>query len=165
MKPTARQLHGWSLEDAECMGKPNFGARYLSDDPMNMTRYTRDIGHHCAICGRESTNTHHQPYRQTFEMVTPNGIWRLRPALFALCGSGTFGCHGKVEANEIRISWKWFTEEAETKWWNGELLAEYGPHSVKLYRFGCWAIEMPDGSTIERRKTYRRDEHGELTRP
>lgn len=155
MKPTARQLHGWSLDDAECMGKPGFGAQYTSKS--GLARYAR-TAMCCTICGREAISTHHQPYRQTFEMVTPNGIWTLRPALIALCGTGTMGCHGDVEHNRIRIRWKWFTEEAETRWWNGELLAEYGPESVQLYRYGCWDIELEDGTHLERRKTWRRED-------
>lgn len=151
----AKQLHGWSLEDAECMGKPHFGARYTTKDAKNLGGYVRESWL-CSICGRDAINTHHQPYRQTFEMVTPNGIWTLKPALFALCGSGTTGCHGAIEHNRIKVRWKWDTPEAEAAWWSGELLAKYGPHSIELYRFGAWDIELENGGHIERRKTLKR---------
>jgi len=154
----SKQLHGFSLEDAECFGKPHLGARYVSKDPERLGSYVRDFGtDRCSICFHAATNTHHQPYRQTFTLTSYNGMWKLRPALIALCGSGTTGCHGRIEHNEIKVRWKWDEERYQDQWWNGQLLREYGPHSIELYRFGCWEITMPDGNVIHRR--IRREPH------
>lgn len=154
---TASQLHGFSREDAECFGKPHFNATYTDHGGTSLTRYVK-TSMNCCICGRDAISTHHQPRREYFTLSTPLGTWKLRPALFALCGTGTWGCHGDVEHNRIRIRWKWDRQEGEDKWWSGELLDAYGPHSIKLYDWGCWEIELPDGTKLERRKRWRRDD-------
>lgn len=159
MGVSADVLHGFTLEDAECFGKPHYGAQYTDRAGTSLTRYTR-TDRRCAVCGRDPLNTHHQPRREYFTLSTPLGTWRLRPALFALCGSGTFGCHGKVEHHEIGIRWRWDTEEDAEKWWSGELLTEYGPHSARLYEHGCWELTLPDGTVTERRRKWKGEKHG-----
>lgn len=150
---TRAQLHGFSREDAECFGKPHLGAQYTGPD--SLTKYAR-TGQHCIVCGRTPISTHHQPYRQTFTLVAANGVeWKLRPALFAVCGTGTTGCHGAIEHNRVKIRWEWDSLEAAAKWWSGELLEAYGPHSVQLYKFGCWAITREDGTVFRLRPTPR----------
>lgn len=146
MRPTAKQLHGFSLQAAECFGKPHLGARYTA---AGYERYKR-TSDRCALCGHPATNTHHQPYRQFFTLATPAGIWQLRPALFVLCGSGTTGCHGLIEANRIQVRWVWDAPQYETAWWDGELLKEYGEHNPELYNFGGWVFTMPNGEEYGR---------------
>lgn len=153
MGVSAAVLHGFTREDAECFGKPHFGAKYQGVSPTSLTNYTR-VDLCCAICHREAISTHHQPRREHFTLSTPLGTWTLRPALIALCGTGTFGCHGKVEHNEMKIRWRWDTEEAAERWWSGELLTIMEPHSPKLYDHGCWVITFPDGHEEERRKRW-----------
>ena len=54
---------------------------------------------------------HHVAHRSLgleFELVTPNGTWSLRSPLFALCGSGTTGCHGQFHGGAgLRAEWRW----------------------------------------------------------
>lgn len=45
----------------------------------------------CALCGRRATNWHHLS-KHPRDDVPAN--------LLALCGSGTTGCHGRVEARD-----------------------------------------------------------------
>ena len=87
---------------------------------------------------------------KTFRLVTPNGVWELRSPLFALCGSGTTGCHGKFHDGGLRAEWVWRTGAAEEAWWSGTLLREYPPHSPDLYMFGYWAITDRYGNEIIR---------------
>lgn len=137
----AAKLHGISLTEAETMGKPHIGAEYKGGSGYVRTS---DV---CAICGRPATNVHHIGRRLTFTFV-PNDkrAFIMRSALIALCGSGTTGCHGAVHAGRIKIRWKWDSEEASDKWWSGELIHECGQHSEKLYEYGCWQIETPEGT-------------------
>lgn len=151
MTPDATQLHGFTLQDAECFGKPHLGAKYTDKEGTSLTRYAR-FSNLCAVCGRDPLNTHHQPRREFFTLRANGREWRLRPALFAVCGTGTFGCHGKIEHNQIRVRWEWDSEENAEKWWSGELLEQFGPHSLELYRFGCWVFTLPDGTELHRRE-------------
>lgn len=92
MTVDAGVLRGWSKERAELYGKPHLGARYTHDTAYEPTQAR------CAVCGRRASNCHHVARRswgKTFRLVTLNGVWELRSPLFALCGSGTTGCHGK----------------------------------------------------------------------
>ena len=70
--------------------------------------------------------------------------------LFALCGSGTTGCHGKFHDGGLRAEWVWRTGAAEEAWWSGTMLREYPPHSPDLYMFGYWAITDRYGNEIIR---------------
>ena len=69
----------------------------------------------------------------------------MRTALFALCGSGTTGCHDGFHGGAwLRARWEWDTDEAAREWWDGGLAAEVGPHSPELFRYGRWVIEDAD---------------------
>lgn len=144
---TSRQLHGFSRSKAECYGKPNVLARYTGTG-------VKDYRHDDAVCPlchrRMVTNTHHQPDRKIFTLPTPYGVHILRPALFGVCGSGTTGCHGLIEANVLRIEWEWFDDESARMWWGGEMLKHMAPHNAAIYRHGCWVITDTIRGDIER---------------
>lgn len=143
-------LRGLSMPTAEKFGKPCVGAHYAGSG----VRTNRlDLGARCCVCGRYATNSHHEPAtgmgggRSTLEVAGH----RLKPALFALCGSGTTGCHGKVHSGEYRIEWEWDTGEACRKWWEAELPDEcYERNSHDLYWYGAWVIRDRDGRTVKR---------------
>lgn len=134
------RLHGLSLEKAECYGKPNVGARYFGNTPKAYER-TEDT---CCICGRPATNCHHVvplSVGQTFWLTTSVGSWELKSPLFALCGSGTTGCHNDFHGgSRLRARWVWDHGSYERAWWSGELLSEIPPHDPALYRFGRWEV-------------------------
>ena len=72
-------------------------------------------------------------------MITEWGRFILKPALIALCGSGTSGCHGARHLRQIDIEWAFDTEEYERRWASGYMLAHgMTPHSERLYGYGCW---------------------------
>lgn len=141
--PEADKLQGLTIETAECMGKPHVGARYLFNEGVN--RYTMDLGTPCSVCGKSATNVHHQPNKGRGRILILNGHM-LRPALFALCGSGTTGCHGKIHQQKLKIVWRWTSEEYAREWWEGGLLEEVKPHSEELYNYGFWDfVTLYDG--------------------
>lgn len=144
--PTAKQLQGLSLETAECMGKPHVNAEYTASD---VNRYQLHAGTLCPICGRKALNVHHQPPKGRGKFLRI-GDHLLRPALFGLCGSGTTGCHGRVHAGKIKISWVWLSDEYAEKWWDGRLLEKLHPHDQKLYDYGYWHFEqsIPSGKHL-----------------
>lgn len=149
--PTMTQLRGLSLERAEVYGKPHVGARYTHGD-----RYER-TSERCCICRRPATNCHHVVPRgvgDRFPLVTPDRTWLLRSPLFALCGSGTTGCHDGFHGGaRYRARWKWDDPQYERWWWDGILLEQFGPHSPKLYAFGCWEIgDRATGRSFEIRE-------------
>lgn len=133
--PTVEQLQGYSIENAECLGKPHVGASYLYRDRID--KYIMDEDCTCAICGKLATNVHHQPFRSHGKGIIINGKL-LRPSLFALCGSGTTGCHGKIHNGTIKIKWKWVDENYAKRFWEGSLFEYAPPHSELLYEFGYW---------------------------
>ena len=66
----------------------------------------------------------------------------LRSPLFALCGSGTTGCHnGFHGGSALTARWMWDDPQYERWWWDGILLEQWGPHAEELYGFGFWRIE------------------------
>lgn len=138
------QLRGMSKEIAELYGKPHIGARYVGSDRSKAMRYER-IYDACFLCGRLATNCHHVVPRgkgQVFTLSTPKGTWRLRSPLFALCGSGTTGCHNGFHGGALyRARWVWDDPTSEEAWWSGELLSELTPHSPGLYLHGRWEID------------------------
>lgn len=135
------QLRGLSVERAELYGKPHVGARYLGRS-VTRCELTTDA---CCVCGGRATNAHHVAHRgwgDIFELVTPNGTWSLRSPLFALCGSGTTGCHDGFHGGAwLRAWWEWDDPLYEDAWWDGLMLARFEPHDKALYRYGRWAIE------------------------
>lgn len=134
---TSAQLHGFSREKAECYGKPHVLAAYTGDG----VKAYRHADAPCPICHWAMiANTHHHPDRSVFVLRTPVGTFPLRPALIGLCGSGTAGCHGLVEANAIAISWEWFDDAFAAEWWSGGLLRKCRPHDPWLYNLGGWKV-------------------------
>ncbi|MFR3452249.1 MAG: hypothetical protein ACLTSX_12580 [Collinsella sp.] len=74
--------------------------------------------------------------------MTPNGTWSLRSPLFALCGSGTTGCHNGFHGGARYVPrWVWDNIQYEQQWWDGLLLKLYPPHHPGLYEYGRWEIE------------------------
>lgn len=143
------QLQGHSLERAELYGKPHVGARYTGKGARDYER-TQEW---CCICGRPAMSCHHVIPRgrgERFNLVTPNGTWSLRSPLFALCGSGTTGCHdGFHGAARFVPRWVWDNIQFEQQWWDGLLLKLFPPHHPGLYDYGRWEIEDRDtGRTI-----------------
>lgn len=133
--PPASLLRGLSVDTAQKFGMPNAGAHYAG---RGVRTNRLDEEALCAYCRRPATNAHHVP---SVGMGARNATFRLhgyelRPALIALCGSGTTGCHGGL----MRIDWVWDSDEYARAWWSGELLREYGAASAMLYEFGGWEI-------------------------
>ena len=141
----ARILHGLSYDRAVCMGMPHIGCTYAGDD----AKATRVIdGAVCAACGQPARNAHHEPplgmggAMRGWTLRTEWGLFVLKPALIALCGSGTTGCHGARHKGLLRFRWEWDDEDAEAAWWSGWLLAHgYQPHDRRLLEYGHWRIE------------------------
>lgn len=140
--PPYAQLRGLSREKVDLYGKPNIGAAYTANK-ISATRL--DDRATCTVCkSRIATNAHHVPSRgylpQGWDLVTRNGIWHLKPALIALCGSGTTGCHGAFHSGVLKIRWEWNSEADGVAWWSGEILKDIEPHSPKLFNFGYYVI-------------------------
>lgn len=133
--PDRKLLSGLSVEVAEMYGKPHINAWYARhNDGLNSYRFDHDKS--CPICGDRATNVHHCPPKSKGKFVLHGHI--LKPSLFALCGSGVQGCHGKIHKREIIPRWKWYDDEYAYCWWSGELLDKYGPHNDLLYMLGTW---------------------------
>ena len=106
----ASQLRGWPKERAELYGKPHLGARYTGKRSYEL------LQDRCCVCGRRAQSCHHVAHRSwglEFELVTPNGTWSLRSPLFALCGSGTTGCHGGFHTGLLSAEWRWDSEVSD----------------------------------------------------
>lgn len=135
------RLRGLPAGVAELYGKPHVGARYTGAGKRD---YERTQGW-CCICGRPAQSCHHVVPRgkgEVFELVAPNGTWGLRSPLFALCGSGTTGCHDGFHGGARYVArWVWDAAEFERQWWDGELLGRHPPHDPALYLYGRWEIE------------------------
>ncbi len=151
-------LHGLSRDKAMLYGLPHIGARYTrtgrkwrSDGARKYER-TQEW---CWICGQRATNCHHVvPVSNgaVFELDSPSGDFPLRSPLFALCGSGTTGCHAKFHAGLLKARWAWDMPEFERAWESGELLARYTPHHPALYCYGQWEVEDESGLVIAYRE-------------
>jgi len=142
-QPSASLLHGFAYQAAECYGKPHFLCRYAGK-AVNSHELFEDAT--CMCCGRRATNAHHWPPRGKSPLFTLHGK-TLKPALFAVCGSGTTGCHdGWHGGARFKALWKWDSERFAREWWEGSMMEELGPHSQALYGFGCWeAYDLRDG--------------------
>ena len=150
--PPASVLMGVPYGTASKFGMPHVGASYARD---NVDTNALDEGAVCAVCGMRATNSHHEPPRgmggrhRQFTLHSPWGRFVLKPALIALCGSGTTGCHGNRHEGLWRAEWRWDSDEDAEAWWSGRLLSHgYEPHSPKLYDHGSWAIVGRDGRPI-----------------
>lgn len=144
------------LSRAEVLGygMPHIGCVYTRDD-VRATAFDDDWVP-CAFCGATATNRHHEPPRGRHNAIDPEtgrrrpgsilletgwGKFVLKPALIALCGSGTTGCHFLRHNHDLEIAWKFDTEEDEEQWMSGYLLAHgLRPHSTALYNHGCWVF-------------------------
>lgn len=137
--PPASLLRGLSVSTAQKFGMPNAGAHYEGRG-VRSNRLDEDA--RCAFCRRPATNAHHVP---AVGMGARNAKfslhgYALRPALIALCGSGTTGCHGECHSGRMRIEWVWDREKYARDWWSGDLLREFGPGSPMLYDYGHWEL-------------------------
>ena len=147
--PPASLLRGLSVDAAQKFGMPSIGAHY---EGRGVRTNRLDEGARGAFCRRPATNAHHVPNvgmggrNKGFAL---HG-YELRPALIALCGSGTTGCHGECHSGLMRIEWVWDSDEYAEAWWSGELLREYGAASPMLYEFGGWEIARLGIGTVRR---------------
>ena len=139
--------HGLSREKAALYGLPHIGAHYAQKGAKwkrdGARKYER-TQEWCFVCGRPARNCHHVvpvSNGQVFELDAKSGSWPLRSPLFALCGSGTTGCHVMFHSGRPKARWAWDEPEFEDAWWSGELLASYAPHHPALYCYGQWEIE------------------------
>ena len=147
--PSISQLRGLSLPVAERFGKPHIRCHYKRE---NVDTNTLDDDAACIICGRMATNSHHWPPKgmggknRSFSMATPMGTFVLLPSLFAVCGSGTTGCHnGFHGGGRFTADWIWDSNDNEEAWWDGYLLSHIiAPHSPALFDYGCWLIKDRD---------------------
>lgn len=147
--PRAEQLGGLPIEEASCFGMPHIGARYLGADARSNRL---DDGALCAVCGRPATNSHHEPplgmggRNRAFLLRTARGSWTLTPALVALCGSGTTGCHGMRHSGRLRLRWAWASDGIAEQWWDGRILAHRcDQHDPALLGFGRWEASLDGG--------------------
>lgn len=172
-----------SRDKAINYGMPHIGCKYTRDDVTATSFVPNEEGWTpCAVCGRPATNRHHLPPRSVSSctdekgrrkpgsllLPTKYGKFVLKPALIALCGSGTTGCHGKVHNRDIEIQWEFDNEAYEQLWLDGWFLAHgidgyvktrdgmlttrpIMPHSKQLYRIGRWLITA-NGRTWEYRE-------------
>lgn len=142
--PGRHQLRGLSVDVAELYGKPHLGACYRGSG-ANAKAYQLDEGARCAICRRPATNAHHVPplsKGRGFRLVTPKGEWLLKPSLFALCGSGTTGCHNGFHGGaRYEARWVWRDDRCAELWWDGSILAELGPHNPGIFAYGHWLVK------------------------
>lgn len=139
--PRREQLGGLSLDVAECYGKPHLGAFYSTE---SVKSHKRLEGASCAICGKPVQSVHHNPplsKGHIFLLRTKWGAFVLKPALFALCGTGTTGCHNEFHGGaHFKATWVWRNDDCAELWWSGELLKQMEPHSPRLYEYGYWNV-------------------------
>ena len=142
--PPRRQLRGLSVDVAELYGKPHLGACYRGTG-ANAKAYRVLDGARCAICRWPATNAHHVPplsKGRGFLLSTPRGEWLLRPSLFALCGSGTTGCHDGFHGGaRFFPRWVWRDDRCARAWWGGDILSELAPHDPGIFAYGHWLVE------------------------
>lgn len=144
--PPSWTLGGMSMDKATQYGAPHVGG-YYSGEGVNTHKLKE--GARCAVCGRRATNVHHEPKKGTspyWGMQTDWGVFLLKPALIALCGSGTTGCHGDVHAGRVKLRWEWADDDTAERWFTGDLLAHgYEPHDEHFLDMGRWAVTAYDG--------------------
>ena len=139
--PERSQLCGLSYEVAECYGKPHINAYYLAS---GVKSHRAEPDALCAVCRKPAESVHHIPplsKGRIFLLKTKWGQFVLKPSLFALCGSGTTGCHNGFHGGaRYRATWAWDSDEYAEMWWSGEFLKDMRPHSPGLYAYGKWVI-------------------------
>lgn len=138
MLPSKYQLGGLSYEKAALFGMPHVGAAYHKGGYKLTQSY-------CCICGAPASNCHHvvpRSVRNSFDLITDSDTFSLRSPLFALCGSGTTGCHNGFHGGAwLKARWVWDSQASQNAWWNGLFLRLHKAHSPFLYCFGHWEIE------------------------
>lgn len=147
---TMSQLRGLPIEEAQKFGMPHIGCFYEGE---SVKSHRREEGAACCVCGASASNAHHDPplgmggKNRSFLLETPMGKHVLKPALFAVCGSGTTGCHdGFHGGSRYKARWVWESPEYGELWWSGYWLSHgIDPHSPVLYELGHW--EISDGKT------------------
>lgn len=142
MSIRASQLHGLDYRTAELMGKPHIGAFFARDDAKS-NRLCEDA--RCVVCGRGAANSHHVvplSKLRSWDLKTPLGIFVLKSPLFAVCGSGTTGCHDGFHGGaRYRAAWVWDTEKDMDDWWSGWTLAHgFTCNDERLFRQGRYVI-------------------------
>lgn len=131
-------LNGVSFETASLYGMPHYGAYYAGNGINTNKLYPSTL---CACCRRLATNSHHEPPKGKGHAFVLHGHV-LKPALIALCGSGTTGCHGRRHSGKLRIRWAWKNETYERLWWDGTFLRSgFVSNDPRLYRYGKWVFE------------------------
>lgn len=152
---TSEQLRGLPYEEAQKFGMPHVGCFYAGESVKSHRRVDEAA---CCVCGAPASNAHHDPplgmggKNRSFLLVTKMGKFVLKPALFAVCGSGTTGCHdGFHGGSRYRARWVWGSPEYGELWWSGYWLSHgIDPHSPVLYELGHWEIaDKRDGSKTE----------------
>lgn len=147
------QLRGLAYPIAECFGKPHYMSHYKTKKPTpaSVDNYVLDDDAVCIVCGQRATNSHHCPpkgIKRVFELRTDSGSFLLRPALLAVCGSGTTGCHRKIHSGLLKIQWIWDAEGFQKGWWSGSILNSCDAHDPDLYATGFWRITDQAGNVI-----------------
>lgn len=132
-------LHGWSYEKASLMGMPHVGAFYRGQAAR------LEDGAKCVVCGAMASNAHHVVPKSrgtVFNLATEWGVFPLRSPLFALCGSGTTGCHDGFHGGAIyTVDAVWDDRDAEAAWWDGTMLKSgVLPNSFQLFAFMHYRI-------------------------
>jgi len=84
-------------------------------------------GGQCARCGAPATNVHHRQPRGMGGSNDPT--INDSSNLVSLCGSGTTGCHGWIEANRLA---------AMTRGWLVPRRSGLTPAETPIYRGGQW---------------------------
>lgn len=144
-QPSSAQLGGLSYQKAELYGKPHVNAHY---EGKHVKSHKRDEDAPCLVCRKMARSVHHVPplsVGHKFVLRTPLGEFHLKPSLFALCGSGTTGCHNDFHGGaRFEPEWVWNSDKDAEAWWSGEILSRIKPHSPMLYAFGFWRIHDRD---------------------
>lgn len=157
---TPSQLDGLSRQRAELFGKPHLGAHYEGRVDYSLKHPTRRKQHHvddgagCPFCGGgPATDAHHMAQKGmgggsvVFNLSTEWGTFVLLSPLFALCRNH----HEWFHRGLLEVRWEWDTEDAERRWWNGQLLSHgYAPHDPKLFGLGRYIVTAkPTGKEVE----------------
>lgn len=142
MKLSSKQLNGLDYRKAELMGKPHINAHYAN---RRVKSNMLDGYAPCCVCGQLATNSHHVVPLSVchfWKMNTPRGVFSLSTPLFALCGSGTTGCHNGFHGGaRYSVEWVWVSEQYRDEWWEGHTLANIcRQHDSFLWQQGYYEL-------------------------